>query len=70
MSRKGNCYDNAAMESFWSSLKLELIYRTHFSSRSEATAAIFDYIEIFHNRERSHSSLGFLSPSLFEALKS
>ncbi|MSU33349.1 MAG: hypothetical protein EXS25_12010 [Pedosphaera sp.] len=46
------------------------MYRTHFSSRSEATAAIFDYIEIFYNRERSHSTLGFLSPSLFEALKS
>ena len=70
LSRKGNCYDNAARESLWSSLKLELIYRTHFSSRSAATATIFDYIEIFYKRERSYSSLGFLYPSHFEALKS
>lgn len=67
MSRKANCYDNAAMESFWSSLKLELVYRSHFTSRVAAKSAIFDYIESFYNRQRSHSSLGFISPALFEA---
>jgi putative transposase len=66
MSRKGNCYDNATMESFWSTLKLELIYRHDFQNRSEARLAIFDFIEIFYNRQRSHSSLGYLSPLDFE----
>jgi transposase InsO family protein len=66
MSRKGNCYDNAAMESFWSTLKLELIYRRDFTSQSQARNEIFDYIEAFYNRQRSHSSLGFLSPVDFE----
>jgi transposase InsO family protein len=66
MSRKGNCYDNATMESFWSTLKLELIYRRDFNSQSQARNEIFDYIEAFYNRQRSHSSLGFLSPVDFE----
>jgi len=66
MSRKGNCYDNAAMESFWSTLKLELIYRRDFASHSQARNEIFDFIEAFYNRQRSHSSLGFLSPVDFE----
>ena len=66
MSRKGNCYDNAAMESFWSTLKLELIYRRDFASHSQARTEIFDYIEVFYNRQRSHSSLGYLSPVDFE----
>jgi transposase InsO family protein len=66
MSRKGNCYDNAAMESFWSTLKLELIYRRDFTSQSQARNEIFDYIEAFYNRQRAHSSLGFLSPVDFE----
>lgn len=66
MSRKGNCYDNAAMESFWSTLKEELVHRTHFESRAEAAGAIFDYIEIFYNRERLHSALGYRSPVEFE----
>lgn len=66
MSRKANCYDNATMESFWSTLKLESIYRTHFATRQEARAEIFDYIEIFYNRQRSHSALGHLSPVDFE----
>ena len=66
MSRRGNCYDNAAMESFWSTLKQELVYRRSFVSRTEASAAIFDYIEGFYNRERLHSALGFISPVEFE----
>jgi transposase InsO family protein len=66
MSRKGNCYDNAAMESFWSTLKLELVYRREFQTRAHARSEIFDYIEVFYNRQRSHSSLGCLSPVDFE----
>ena len=66
MSRRGNCYDNAAMESFWSTLKEELVHRRSFASRAEAASAIFDYIETFYNRERLHSALGFMSPVEFE----
>ena len=66
MSRRGNCYDNAAMESFWSTLKEELVHRRSCASRAEAAGAIFDYIETFYNRERLHSALGFLSPVEFE----
>jgi putative transposase len=66
MSRKGNCYDNAAMESFWSTLKQELIYRRHFKTRDQARQAIFDFIEVFYNRRRLHSSLGYRSPIDFE----
>jgi putative transposase len=67
MSRTGNCYDNAHIESFWSSLKHELIYRQRFGSRAAARSAIFDYIESFYNRRRLHSSLGYQSPLDFEA---
>jgi putative transposase len=66
MSRKGNCYDNASMESFWSTLKLELVYRRAFVSRRQAQTEIFNYIEGFYNRERSHSALNFQSPVDFE----
>jgi transposase InsO family protein len=66
MSRKGNCYDNAAMESFWSTLKLELVYRRDFQTRAQAQCEIFDYIEVFYNRQRSHSALNYLSPVDFE----
>jgi len=66
MSRKGNCYDNATMESFWSSLKLDLVYRRSFVSRLQARHEIFDYIECFYNRQRSHTALGFRSPVDFE----
>jgi putative transposase len=66
MSRKANCYDNATMESFWSTLKHELIYRCDFKTRAEARLAIFDFIEVFYNRQRLHSSLGFCSPIDFE----
>jgi transposase InsO family protein len=51
MSRRGNCYDNAAMESFWSTLKLELVYRRRFDTRAQARSQIFDYIEAFYNRQ-------------------
>ena len=66
MSRRGNCYDNAAMESFWSSLKRELVHRCQFTTHAQARAAIFEWIEIFYNRERLHSALGFKSPVDFE----
>lgn len=66
MSRAGNCYDNAAMESFWSTLKRELIYRQTFLTRSQASAAIFDYIETFYNPVRLHSALNYKSPVDFE----
>jgi transposase InsO family protein len=66
MSRKGNCYDNAFIESFWSTLKLELVYRREFATRQQARAAIFEYIETFYNRQRAHSALGYLSPIDFE----
>ena len=66
MSRPGNCYDNAAMESFWSSLKRELVHRCQFATRAEASAALFEWIEVFYNRERLHSALGFKSPVDFE----
>jgi transposase InsO family protein len=68
MSRKANCYDNASMESFWSTLKLELIYRRTFASHQQARSEIFDYIECFYNRRRSHSALNFRSPVDFELL--
>ena len=66
MSRQGNCYDNAAMESFWSTLKLELVYRRNFPTHAHARTEIFDYIEVFYNRQRSHSALNYLSPVDFE----
>lgn len=65
MSRKGNCYDNATMESFWSSLKRGLRHH-HFTTRAEARAASFEWIEVFYNRVRLHSALGFKSPVDFE----
>ena len=65
MSRKGNCYDNAPTESFWGHLKQELIYQHHFQTRSQAVAAIREYIEIFYNRMRRHSALGNMAPSVF-----
>lgn len=66
MSRKANCYDNATMEAFWSTLKHELIYRHHFQTRAQARQAIFDFIEVFYNRQRLHSALGYRSPIDFE----
>lgn len=65
MSRKGNCYDNAPMESFWGSLKNEMIHHQRYATRANAEAAIKEYIEIFYNRQRRHSRLGYDSPALF-----
>lgn len=65
MSRKGNCYDNAPIESFWGALKQELIHARRFSTRKEAMVAIKEYIEIFYNRIRLHSSIGYLPPSIY-----
>lgn len=62
MSRRGNCYDNAPMESFWASLKKEQVHHQHYKTRAEARADIFDYIETFYNTIRRHSALGNLSP--------
>jgi len=69
MSSKGNCYDNAAVESFFATLKKEFIYRNYFVTREEAKQQIFEYIEIFYNRYRRHSKLNYLSPVQFENLK-
>lgn len=66
MSRTGDCYDNAAMESFFSTLKGECVERTSFASRAEARQSIFEYIECFYNRERRHSTLNYLSPVDYE----
>jgi len=68
MSRKGNCYDNAFIESFWSSLKYEVVYHQRFTTFAEARTAIFNYIETFYNRTRLHSSLAYRSPIQFESL--
>jgi len=67
MSRKGNCYDNAFIESFWSSLKYEVVYHQPFATFAEARSAIFNYIETFYNRTRLHSSLAYTSPIAFES---
>jgi transposase InsO family protein len=66
MSKKGDCYDNAMIESFWATLKKECAGNGIFSSRDEAKTTIFEYIEIYYNRKRRHSSLGYLSPSHYE----
>ena len=66
MSGRGNCYDNAVAESFFSNLKNELVHHCDFATREQARAAIFDYIEVFYNRNRRHQSLGYLSPAEFE----
>ncbi len=66
MSRRGNCFDNAAVESFFSSLKKEKIRRYIFRTREEAKSNIFDYIEVFYNRTRCHQHLGNVSPERFE----
>ena len=67
MSRKGDCWDNAVAESFFATLKVELVYRHRFATRAAAKHALFDYIETFYNRRGRHSSLGYLSPVDFEA---
>jgi putative transposase len=66
MSRRGDCWDNAPMESFFASLKKELVHDADFATRAEARAAIFEYIEVFYNVQRRHSSLGYVSPAEYE----
>ena len=66
MSRRGNCWDNAVAESFFATLKLELVYQTQWRTRADAHSAVFEYIELFYNRRRRHSALGYLSPEQFE----
>ena len=67
MSRSGNCYDNAAMESFFKTFKVELVYQDRYRTREEARTSIYTYIELFYNRQRLHSSLGYQSPVEYEA---
>ena len=69
MSRTGNCYDNAVMESFWGKLKSEMVFHERFATIAQARAAVFDYIEVFYNRVRIHATLGYLSPEQFEAAR-
>jgi putative transposase len=66
MSRKGNCWDNAAMESFFGTLKRELVHRETYPTREQARRSLFEYIEVFYNRQRLHSTLGYLSPVQYE----
>jgi putative transposase len=68
MSRKGDCWDNAAMESFFHTLKTECVYQERYQTREEAKISIFDFIEVFYNRQRKHSYLGYKSPEQFEML--
>jgi len=67
MSAAGNCYDNAVVESFWATLKTELVYQHRYATREQARNSIFEYIEVFYNRQRRHSSAGYMSPEAFEA---
>jgi transposase InsO family protein len=68
MSGKGNCYDNAVAESFFHTLKTELVYFEDYQTREESRRSIFEYIEVFYNRERRHSALNYMSPVNFELL--
>ena len=66
MSRTGNCYDNAPAESFFSTLKRELVHHEKYKTREEAKQSLFEFIEVFYNRRRLHSTLGYRSPAEFE----
>jgi transposase InsO family protein len=66
MGSVGDCYDNAMIESFWSRMQVELLDRKRWRTRLELTTAIFEYLEIFHNRQRRHSALGMLTPVEYE----
>ena len=66
MSRKGNCYDNAYVESWFSSLKKEWIYRSYYNTEAELKALVFEYIEVWYNKKRRHSSLGYQSPAVYK----
>jgi transposase InsO family protein len=67
MSRSGNCYDNAMMESFWGSMKTEWTHHELYPTREDARRSVFEYLEIFYNRQRRHSAIGYMSPEQFEA---
>jgi transposase InsO family protein len=67
MSRTGNCWDNACVESFFGTLKRELVYHRHYATREDAKRDIFEYIEVFYNRKRRHSTLGYDAPAEYEA---
>ncbi len=67
MSGRGECWDNAPAESFWATLKTELVHHERYATREQARASIFEYVEVFYNRERLHSALGYKSPEAFEA---
>ena len=69
MSNKGDCWDNACAESFWATLKTELVNDEHYATHEQARQSIFEYIEVFYNRQRLHSSLGYVSPETFEAAR-
>jgi putative transposase len=69
LGQPGTCWDNAVAESFFATLKTELVYRHHWATRQQARVAIFEYLEIFYNRQRRHSSLGYVSPAEFEAIR-
>lgn len=68
MSRRGNCLDSAVAESFFSNLQNELVHHVVYEDREQARSAIFEYIEVFYNRQRLHQSLGFISPVDFETM--
>ena len=68
MGSVGDCYDNAMMESFFATLECELLAQTRFRTHEEARAAVFDWIEIFYNRQRRHSALGYVAPATYEHL--
>jgi transposase InsO family protein len=67
MSRTGDCFDNAVVESFFGTLKTELVYHQQYMTRNEARSALFEYMEVFYNRQRRHSALGYRSPAAYEA---
>jgi len=66
MSRRGNCWDNAVIESWHRTLKVELVWNQQYRTRNEARTSVFEYIEVFYNQRRRHSSLGYISPAEFE----
>ena len=68
MSRKGNCWDNVVAESFFKTIKTELVYQAVFKMKIEAKLAVFEYLEVWYNRERRHSALGYLTPCQYENL--
>ncbi len=70
MSRTGDCYDNAVVESFWGKLKTEMVFHERFATVEEARRAVFEYIEVFYNRTRLHAAIGYVSPEQFEASRS